>query len=153
MSVLNENDAFTGSILGVRVNRDTAALPATTAEALFTVAGGRVAITSIIGEVTTIIETQANATKLVANPTTGTSANLCGTLDITADEAGSLYGITGVTATALVGGTAGSLPGQLSRPIVNIGTIDLDCAATNTGAIKWTIHYVPIDSGATIVAA
>ena len=37
--------------------------------------------------------------------------------------------------------------------IVNEGTIDLDCAASNTGSVKWTVLYYPIDEGAAIVAA
>ena len=153
MGVLNETQAFRKAVLGERVDRATAALPATAAGALFTVSGGRVMIMSIIGEVTTIIQTQANSTKLTANPTTGTSVDLCSVLNISADEVGCLYGITGTAATALVGANAGAIPGQLQNPVVNTGTIDLNCAATNTGSVKWTLCYVPIDDGAAVVAA
>ena len=142
------------NILGEVVNKTTATLPATTAGALFTVASGRVLITSIVGEVTTVIQTQANATKLVANPTTGTLVDMCTTLDISADDVGCLYGITGTPADALVGTDAGLTIGMSNNGIiVNTGTIDLDCAATNTGSVKWTLHYVPIDVGATVVSA
>lgn len=146
-------DASMKMILGEVVNRGTAALPATTAGALFTVAGGRVLVTSIVGEVTTVIQTQANNTKLTANPTTGTSVDMCTVLDISADEVGCLYGITGTPADALVGTNAGLTVGLKSGLVLNAGTIDLDCAATNTGSVKWTLHYIPIDIGATVVAA
>lgn len=89
--------------LGLKVDRETAPLPQSTAEAIFTIAGGRVAINQIIGEVTTVIETQANNTKLIANPTTGTSVDICTALDITADEVGTLYGITGLNTDAMNG--------------------------------------------------
>ena len=51
------------------VVRATATLPQTTAEALYTITGGRILLVSIIGEVTTVIQTQANNTKLTFNPT------------------------------------------------------------------------------------
>ena len=153
MAVLDELQAFLKSILGKRVDRATATLPQTAAGALFNVLGGRVAITQIVGEVTTVIQTQANNTKLTANPTTGTSVDICAALDISADEAGCLYGITGLNTDALLGIDAGALPGQLRPVIVNVGTIDLDCAANNTGSVKWSITYVPIDAGASIEAA
>ena len=135
------------------VERALAILPQTTTGALFTIAGGKVLITSIVGEVTTVIQTQANATKLTANPTTGSSVDMCIALDISADEVGCLYGITGTPADALIGTNAGLTPEMAKGLILNTGTIDLDCAASNTGAIKWTIHYIPIDKDATIVVA
>jgi hypothetical protein len=138
--------------LGIKVERATATLPGETAAAIFTISGGRVLVTGIIGEVTATIQTQANATKLTANPTTGPSADICATLDITADAAGLLYGVSGTFGDALVGsGAAAPFP---ARPIVlDIGTLDLDCAATNTGSVKWTIWYIPLDTGAAVVAA
>ncbi len=138
---------------GQKVERPTAGLPATAQEALFNVIGGRVAITQIIGEVTTVIQTQACNTSLVANPTTGTDVALCAVLNITADEVGTLYGITGTNADAMLGINAGSVPGQLRDVIVAEGTIDLLTAATNTGEVAWTVFYVPIDDGAYITAA
>lgn len=140
-------------MFGLAVERATAELPATTQSALFTVTGGRVIITSLIGEVTTVIQTQANNTKVVANPTTGTDADLCAVLDITADEVGTLYSISGLASDAMRGTTAGSVAGQDRPVIVAAGTIDLSCAATNTGAIKWALTYVPLDDGAYVTAA
>lgn len=140
--------------LGIRVDRATATLPQTTASAIFNVETGNVLVMLILGEVTTIIQTQANATKLQANPDTGTTTDLCGTLDITADEVGSLYTITGDAATdAMQRGESGSVPAQTTAVVVSPGTIDLNCAASNTGNVKWSIWYYPLEDGAYVEAA
>lgn len=138
---------------GTKVERPTALLPQTAAAPIFNIRGGRVAITQIIGEVTTVIQTQADLTNLVGNPTVGTSVDLCTTLDITAFEVGCLLGITGLNTEALIGIDAGLLPAQRRDVILAAGTLDLDCAANNSGAVKWTVFYVPIDDGAWIEAA
>lgn len=139
--------------LGVQVERAAATLPAATIQTpLFTISGGRVAFW-ILGEVTTVIQTQANNTKLIHNPSVGTDQDLCAVLSITADEVGTLYTITGTFADAMVGsGQAGRL--NLAAPVAaKPGTIDLLCAATNTGAVKWTLYFIPLDLGAAVVAA
>lgn len=153
MAVLNSDLIYRDNKLGIRVDRDTDAIPQAATEALFTVVGGRVAITQIIGEVTTAIQNQANNTKLISNPTNGTGADLCAVLDIAADEKGTLYGITGISSDALIGVNAGALRGQTVDVIVPPGTIDLNCAASNSGAVKWTLFYYPIDVGAYVEAA
>lgn len=144
--------------LPVIVTRATAALPQSTAAAIFTITGGNVRVISLIGEVTTVIETQANETKLTYNPTgTGSSTDICAVLDITADAVGTLYSITGTVATAMKSTSIWMVapadtiaaPGFIFAP----GTIDLDCAASNTGSVQWTIEYVPLESGAAIAAA
>jgi len=140
-------------LLGLQVLRATATLPQGAAGALFTIAGGRIVLTSIVGEVTTLIQTVANATKLTSNPTVGTSVDMCGTLDITADEVGCLYGITGVPATALLGTNAGLTVQMYNYQILPIGTIDLDCAGSATGSVKWQLTYFPLDDGASVAAA
>jgi hypothetical protein len=138
---------------GAKVDRATATLPQTTASAIFNILGGRVCITEIVGEVTVAIQNQACNTKLVANPDTGTSVDMCAVLSIANDEVGCLYGITGTPADAMIGTNAGLVPEQAKGIIVNTGTIDLDCAASNTGSVKWTVFYYPIDDGAYITAA
>ena len=150
---VDERGKFTQLALGFQVKRATATLPQTAAAAIFTILGGRVLITQILGEVTTVIQTQANNTKLTANPTTGTSVDMCADLNITADEAGCLYGITGTPAGAMVGTNAGLTPAMACGQILNVGTIDLECAANNTGSVKWDVWYIPLDVGAYIDAA
>lgn len=142
--------------LGRVVERATATLPQTAASALFTVATGRVIVTSIIGEVTTVIQTQADNTKLTFDPTAaGATQDLCAVLDITADAVGTMYSITGTPATALQD-SLNFVPSnkRLAQPIIlKPGSVLLDCAASNTGSVKWTLTYWPLDTGATVVAA
>lgn len=136
------------------VERAAANLPQTTQSALFTITG-QVAITYIRGEVTTIIQTQANATKLVANPTSGSDDDLCATLDITGDVVGTQYYLTSTQTDAMKEAAQGaSFPALVDQPIIlNAGTLDLSCAASNTGQIKWTIHYIPLSPDGLVVAA
>lgn len=145
--------SFVALRLGIRIDRATAVLPQSTHAPLFTIAGGRVALFAILGEVTTIIQTQANNTKLTGRPTVGTAVDLCAVLSITAKEVGALFGITGLFSDALVGGTAGAVVFPRNPIVLPVGTLDLDCAASNTGSVKWAAWYLPIDDGATLVAA
>lgn len=133
-----------------RVSRATAALPQTTAETLVTITGGRVILANIIGEVTTVIQTQADNAKLVFNPTeAGASTDICAVLNITAKAVGTLFSITGTVATALQSGLW--LTTTMATPLIlSEGTIDLDCAASNTGSVQWDVYYLPLDEGATV---
>lgn len=156
MSQLNPNQAFAQGILGVAVSRATAALPQTAASAIFTIGTGIVAVTAIFGEVTTVIQTQANNTKLTFDPTdAGASQDICAVLSITADAVGTMYSITGTPATAMQDSlNFVSSDKMLAQPLLlKPGSILLDCAASNTGAVKWTLFYVPVEAGATVVAA
>lgn len=142
------------AIAGTRVLRATATLPQTTDGALFTISGGPVLITALWGEVTTVIQTQACNTKLKLNPTaTGADQDLCAVLDISADAVGEIYSITGTVGDAmvsdlLIGNVALQDPLLLSE-----GDIELDCAASNTGSVKWGLFYIPAEAGASVVAA
>jgi hypothetical protein len=102
MSTLIAADQIRSLLVGIKVQRATAALPQTAAGSLFTIAGGKVLITSLVGEVTTVIQTQADNTKLTFDPTdAGATQDLCAVLDITADAVGTMYSLTGTPATAL----------------------------------------------------
>lgn len=135
---------------GIRVDRVTGTLPQTGASAVFTVAGGRVIVTQIVGEVTTIIQTQANATKLKAVATTGGTTDMGTTVDISALAVGAYLSPGANPAAAHTKGTA---VGQMGRQVVAPGSISLDCAASNTGSVKWTLFYIPLDDGASVQAA
>lgn len=135
-------DAFGAMRFGFPAVRAAAALPQTTQAPLFTVVGGRVAA-FLLGEVVTAIQNQVNNTKLVHNPTAGTDVDLSAVLNIANKEAGTFFGITGTPADAMLG--AGQGVRFVSAVILKPGTIDLSCAASNTGTVKWTCFYVPID--------
>jgi len=134
------------------VSRTAANLPATAQTAYFTVTG-RVLVTNIVGEVTTVIQAQACNIDLWSNPTVGADVALCAVADINADAVGTLYTITGTLADAIVPTTSGAVKSQANAVIVTAGTIDLKTSATNTGATKWTLHYIPLDASSTVVTA
>jgi hypothetical protein len=154
MSVIIQGYQLREISFGVQVASAYTALPATATHTLFTVAGGRIVLTSLTGIVTTVVQAQACAVKLVATPTVGTANDMSGTLDINAAEAGALLSLHGTLATALQGGVAksGSVPATNFAQIVNTGNIGVNTAATNTGAITWTATYIPYDTGATLVS-
>ena len=139
---------------GIRVDRATDTLPQTADEALFTITGGRALLLGLVGQVTTVIQTQANNTKIKFNPNaTGADQDLCAVLDITADPVGEMYTISGTVGDAmrsdlLIGNAMLTAPLLLSA-----GAIELDCAASNTGSVSWSIIYVPWDTDATVTAA
>lgn len=139
---------------GNTVVRATATLPQTADSSLFTVANGQVELLALIGEVTTVIETQANATKLKFNPTgTGADVVLCADLDITADAVGTLYSLTGDPNDIMQDGLW-VMFGGLAQPIVlGPGVIELECDASNTGNVGWQLLYRPLEPGATVVSA
>lgn len=155
MSTLIQGDELRTVLLGRRVDRATENLPQTTDTSLFTITGGQVLITSLVGEVTTVIQTQANNTKVKFNPTaTGADQDLCAVLDISADAVGTLYTISGTVADALrddllIGLNSVFGAGGL---ILSEGEIELDCAASNTGQVKWYLTYIPLDDGAAVAA-
>ncbi len=144
--------AFINPFLRRRTERATAALPATTSGALFTISGGNIVVTQILGEVTTVIQNQACNTKLIHNVETGTDQDLCAVLNIQADEVGTLYGVSGVFSEAMLG--SGQAVTAQTRPFVlKPGTIDLNTAATNTGSVKWTLYWAPLDGTGFVAAA
>lgn len=158
MTTMIQGSQLRALLYGVRVSKATAALPQTTTANLFTVTGGRIILTSIVGEVTTVIQTQANNTKLISNPTTGSSVDLCAVKDITALEVGGFLSLSpDLDATpfsvALQQQNAGAVSLPVLGIVIPIGAIELSCAASNTGSIKWDMTYIPLDDGASVAAA
>lgn len=149
-----DGDAVQAMTMGKKVSKATATLAGTSTVDLFTVATGRVVVHAIVGEVTTVVQGQTTSCKLISTPTTGTAVDLCAALDLTGDEVGCLYGITGLFSDALVGSDAGATVSLRNPIIVPIGVIGFNNAsAANTGSVKWDIYYTPLDTGATIVSA
>src|SRR4051812_30789230 len=140
---------------GVRVERATAVLPATAYGALFTVAGGRVLITALVGELTVVASGTATTVKVTGTPTTGTAVDWTTATAVTSKEVGSQMTLPAASGGALVVQNAGA-GGQVqpAAPYIGaIGTIGITTSATNTGSAKWTVIYQPLDDGATVVAA
>src|SRR5574341_1151103 len=147
-------DATSGSeplaATGRRVSKATGTLAATTV-ALFTVAGGRVAITSIYGVVTTAI-TVANSYKLQHNPTTGTTVDLVAATDIgtTDTPVGDLLSFDGAAGSSILRG--GAVAGLRNELVLVVGQVEHVSAGTD-GDITWVVEWRPLDAGATLVAA
>jgi len=154
MTVIIQGNELRAIALGVKVDRAAAALPASTDEALFTITGGRVLLVALVGEVTTVIQTQANNTKVKLNPTaTGADQDLCAVLDITADAVGEQYTITGAVGDAMDSDLLIATPKLATPLLLSEGDIELDCAATNTGLVAWSLIYLAFDDGASVAAA
>jgi hypothetical protein len=153
---------------GFLVTGGAKTLPASTTGHLFTVVNGRIVLTSMIGTVTTLIQTQACTISIGNTPTAGSAgaASLAAaSASVSALPVGAALAVPPAQASALFFGAAtGVLPANgsgtaLGVPIVNgglaiipAGTIDWTTSATNTGAIAWSVTYYPYDVGATITA-
>lgn len=132
------------------ISKSTGTLAATTVP-LFTVAGGRVAITSLFGIVGTAI-TVANSYKLQNNPTTGDTTDICAATDIgtTDTAAGTVIGFgQGTTAAPPLLRGGYNIPAALILPVGQIESV----SAGTDGEITWYLTWVPYDDGATVVAA
>lgn len=162
MSVIIQGDEVRAIALGILVEKAAFTLPATTSTAIFTVTGGRVLITSMVGEVTTVLGATATNLNVTLDPTGANAvADLAAATVVTSDAVGTLYTVSGAPLDLLSAAAVGNtqVPNYVAGPIVNrgfvvpAGSILLKTSATNTGATKWAVTYVPIDDGAAVAAA
>lgn len=153
MSVLIQANQLRLINLGQRASKSTGTLAATTVP-LFTIAGGRVGITAIYGYVGTAI-TVANSYKLVSNPTTGTTMDLCTATDLGTNDtpAGAVLSMTSPAA-AITGGSTTTVSTVSLTGVVPIGIGQIESVSAGTdGEITWVVFWIPLDDGATLVAA
>lgn len=170
MSYLPDPKGIRAALLGTKVDRATATIPQSTTTSIFTVSGGRVVITSIVGEVTTVIGGTTVNFNLVYTPSGGAAADLCAATACTSDAVGTLYSlVSGIaadllsiqsyTVAASVPVLASEVPNvtfaQLLREpiVVDAGAVGFKTSASTTGAVKWSMTYIPYDDAATVVAA
>lgn len=142
---------------GARVDRaaaSTALLFTTAAVPLFTVRVGRILELAIIGEVTTVISNDATLAKWTGTPTTGTAVDLCANSATLATAAvGKLLVMTGTLATAMTIANAGGALWQVTSHVIAPGTIDITGSVQGvTGAIKFSMWYIPLDDGAYVTS-
>lgn len=153
---------------GALVTGGPKTLPASGSGDIFSVAGGRVIITSLTGVVTTVIQAQACTISVGNKPTGGSSATttLCAaSASVSGLAVGASLAVPQAKASALMfSGADGTLlwnttSGAQGVPVVSgglvivpAGTIQITTSATNTGAIQWSVTYVPYDAGATVTA-
>lgn len=144
------------ALLGVKVDRTTAALPASTLGNIFTVSGGRVVVTSLVGEVTTAVQNQACTVSIGTAPTVGTgSATALGTASsIIAAPIGTHFGASPGSAVVVDLSTQAGIALADGAPfLVDPGSITITTSATNTGSVKWSLTYIPYDDAGTVAAA
>jgi hypothetical protein len=155
MTAMIQGDQVRSVVLGVSVSRAAALLPATTQAAIFTVAGGKVLVTSLVGEVVVVMPATTNTTKVTGNPTTGTDVDWTTAVSTASAEAGSIItlGVTAGGALVVKNAGGGNGLGYVGF-VAQIGTLDLVTTGTAaTGTVKWTLTYVPLDAGASVTAA
>lgn len=145
-------------VVGVKVDKSVSPANATTP--LFVVAGGKVLVTSLVGEVTTVMSATVTSLSLSHTPTNGTVGALAAATVVTSDEKGTLYGVTGVAAALLSQQTAAGTEVPVAafaqvgnRIVLAPGSLGQVGTAVNTGVVKWTVTYVALDDGATVAAA
>lgn len=153
------------ALLGVQVTKGPTTLVQNTSTSLFTITGGLIVVTSLFGIVTTAVANTASLTaKLVTTPSGGSVADLTAATGITDDAVGTLYSWSYPDGDELLsqlteGGT--EAPSVNFAPILNpaavlrAGTIAVTVSNHDpgTGAVKWFLHYIPIESGASVAAA
>jgi hypothetical protein len=156
MSNLNQGFQLRTLNLGTLVTKAAAVFPQTATATLFTVTGGLVLVTSLIGQVTVATTTDPGLTLGNGTPTVGGTLDTDGiatTTVLTSAEVGTLVS---VQASSGLGGAlvAGSLAGSaawLSTPfVVNSGTITWTTSASHAGQMAWWLTYVPLDTGASV---
>lgn len=152
---------------GALVTGGAKTLPATTTGHLFTVAGGRVIVTSITGTVSTVVQAQACTVSLGNTPTGGSAATAsiaAASASVSGLAVGASFGApafsAGSPAALVFTGASGVLPSADLGVRVDLGgvclvpagTIDWTTSATNTGAVVWSVTYIPYDAGASVTA-
>jgi hypothetical protein len=152
MSNYNEGKSARTVVNGIMVEQAATLIAAVSSKSLFNVVGGRVIVKTLLAEVTTIFEAKANACKFDFTPTGGAAVDLSAAVECNGDAVGTLYGITGLPATAM-SVTIGSAVNSAYDIILKPGVIGFNTAADATGAIKASVVYVPLDDGAYIEAA
>lgn len=156
MSVIVQGDQLREISLGRYVQGQTSTLAAGGGtHQVFTVAGGEVLITALWGKVTEAIALDTSTIALQLDPTTGTTVTWIAATDLgTTDTAvGDLLGVVDETTTTpdfRVNGRA------LTNMLATTGEIEAVVAnvtGTEDGTITWFCTWVPLTTGATVVAA
>ncbi len=141
------------------VTKAAANLPQSATATLFTVAGGAVLVTGLVGIVTVAVASSDPVLSLGTAPTVGTAqtSGIATTTVLTSAEAGTLISVAGA-ATGLPQGLAvmataakaGATVFLGSPFVVSAGTITWTTGASKTGALKWYLMYIPLDDGASV---
>jgi hypothetical protein len=132
-------------LYGSQVIKAAAVVPQSST-ALFTVSGGNVLVTSLIGFVTTVFTGTATTLSMGAG---SPGITIHDATILTSAALGSFVTplVASGVATAGVVGLSTFLP---TSPLVVGANINYEASAGNTGQIEWYLTYVPLDTGASV---
>lgn len=139
--------------LGINVTRTAAALPSSTIGSIFTVTGGRILIRRLSGLVVTLLS-GTNSTTVGITPTLSGGASApailssAGVIPVTAGSP-VVSRLDGGALIVTVNGSLNPAAGYETVP----GAITITTASTVTGTVQWDLTYIPLDTGALVVAA
>lgn len=158
MTVIVPNKAYRSLQFGLQVVKAAQTPPASGASAtLFTVAGGSVLVTSLVGRVSTALSGTTGAIALGTKPTVGTeeTAGIATAGVVGGSEVGTKLtpqAVSGQGGGLVVSGkVAGNAPFLAPPFVVDAGTIEITTSViTMTGAIDWYLTYVPLDDAASV---
>ena len=124
----------------------------------YTIAGGLVLITGLVGIFTTVPGGAVNGT-WCHNPTLGTDTDVCIATALGGAAEGDVMSVSGIAGAGmlplggsvaqLMGGVAGGCKGL----VLDTGGIGVFTGDSQTGNWRWVLWYMPITPGATVVAA
>jgi len=133
---------------GIKIEKGSTVISGATTKNMFTVTGGRVCVTALVGEViTTAIGANASNLTINVDPTVGAIGALGTAIAMANAAIGMTFSITGNPADAIIKNTGVSLT-CTSPCVIPAGVITLATSGDNTGAMKWTIWYYPVDDDA-----
>lgn len=157
MAVLTNLVGARLGLLGAKVSRATAVTGlAGAAGTIFTIAGGRVVITGLVGELTIATGATASNGSIQVVPTSGTTVVIATATSVASKEVGTKLCLPTSFGGALSVQTAGAGPLPSGYYVVAAtGSVQMVTSADPTGgaSAKWDLLYVPLDDGATVVAA
>lgn len=142
------------SLWGIRVSKAAATVPQSTGQNIFTIAGGRVLVRALVGEVTVAIGAGTTPDMNVTmTPTTGTATIVATDVVVASDEIGTLYYVEG-DGTALIPISSGYAQAAAGQGfILPTGTLSIVTSESTVGATKWDLYYLPLEDGAYVASA
>jgi hypothetical protein len=143
---------------GLYVERAAAVVDAAAVFPLFSVTGGRVTLTGLLGEVVVVMAgapgTTLQITHLATVGTPVVSVLSAASADIVTYDPGRMFALptgSGVALTPSIGSSA--LEFRAPEWILEVGNLAVTVTGgLATGTIKWTAWYVPVDEGAYMTA-
>ena len=159
MSVFPSGLQLRQEAYGLIVNNVAKTVPNGALGTIFTVAG-RILLTSLVGTVSTAI-VGTPTLSVGVTPTGGASAPtaLCTATSISGATVGTILCLPDAQASALIVAASG-VGSNIGAPLdagglclVSAGAITITTSAAATGAITWSLQYMPWDATATVTAA